>query len=77
MPMDYSKLIGRIIEKFGSRTAFAEAMGMKTEALSRRLNNKANFQTEEYIKASELLDIQPKEFYVYFFTPKLRKIEVS
>ena len=77
MPMDYSKLIGRIVEKFGSRTAFAEAMGMKSEALSRRLNNRASFQTDEYIRACELLDINPKEMHQYFFTPKLRKIEVS
>ena len=31
MLMDYSKLIGRIIEKFGSRTAFAEAMGLTVD----------------------------------------------
>lgn len=72
MLMDYSKLIGRIIEKFGSRTAFAEAMGLKTEALSRRLNRGKSFETEEYIKACELLDIPPKDMYLYFFTPKLR-----
>jgi hypothetical protein len=72
MPMDYSKLNGRIIEKFGTRSAFAEAMGWKLEALSRRLNNKTPFYTEEYIRACELLDIQPKEIYAYFFTPKLR-----
>lgn len=72
MPIDYSKLIGRIIEKFGTRIAFAEAMGWKSEALSRRLNNKTSFQTDEYIRACELLDISPKEIYAYFFTPKLR-----
>ena len=72
MPIDYSKLIGRIIEKFGTRTAFAEAMGCKMEALSRRLSNKTKWQTDEYIKACELLDIQPEEIYAYFFTPKLR-----
>lgn len=72
MPIDYSKLIGRIIEKFGTRTAFADAMGLKLEALSRRLSNKARWQTEEYIKASDLLDIPPEEIYAYFFTPKLR-----
>lgn len=72
MPIDYSKLIGRIIEKFGTRSAFAEAMGKKLEAISRRLNNKAQWQTEEYILACELLDIQPEEVYAYFFTPKLR-----
>ena len=72
MPVDYSKLNGRIIEKFGTRGAFATAMGWKLEALSRRLNNKTRWQTDEYIKACDLLDIQPKEIYAYFFTPKLR-----
>ena len=72
MPMDYSKLLGRIIERFGTRSAFAKAMGLKCEALSRRLNNKADFKTEEYIRACELLDISPKEISIYFFTPKLR-----
>lgn len=72
MHIDYSKLIGRIIEKFGTRTAFADAMGLKLGALSSRLSNKARWQTEEYIKASELLDIPPEEIYAYFFTPKLR-----
>ena len=72
MPMDYSKLIGRIVEKFGSRTAFAEAMGLRSDALSRRLNKGTDFRSEEYIKACELLDIPAKEMHLYFFTPKLR-----
>ena len=72
MLIDYSKLIGRIIEKFGSRTAFAKAMGWKLEALSRRLNNNAKWDPEDYIRACELLDINPEEIYAYFFTPKLR-----
>lgn len=72
MSMDYSKLIGRIIEKFGSRTAFAEAMGLKSEALSRRLNKGKSFKVEEYVKACELLDISPEDMHLYFFTPKLR-----
>lgn len=72
MPVDYSKLIGRIIEKFGTRTAFAEAMGKKSEAISRRLNNQTKWQTDEYILACALLDIKPEEVYAYFFTPKLR-----
>lgn len=72
MPMDYSKLKGRIIEKYGTRTAFADAIGMTMESLSRRLNNGANFKADEYIKACDLLDIPPKEMHLYFFTPKLR-----
>ena len=72
MPMDYSKLKGRIIEKYGTRTAFADAIGMTMESLSRRLNNGATFKADEYIKACDLLDIPPKEMHLYFFTPKLR-----
>lgn len=72
MPVDYSKLVGRIIEKYGTRNAFAKAMGWNMEVLSRRLNNKTSFNTDEYIKVCELLDIPPKEIYTYFFTPKLR-----
>ncbi len=72
MAMDYSKLIGRIVEKFGSRTAFAKAMGMTDDALGRRLNHGARFKSMEYIKACELLEIHPKEMHLYFFTPKLR-----
>ena len=72
MPMDYSKLIGRIIEKFGTRTAFAEAMGMGNEALSRRLKKGTSFKAMEYIKACELLSIPPEEIHSYFFTPALR-----
>lgn len=72
MPMDYSKLKGRIIEKYGTRTAFADAIGLTMESLSRRLNNGANFKADEYIKACDLLDIPPKEMHLYFFTPKLR-----
>ena len=72
MPMDYSKLIGRIIEKYGSRSAFADAIGLTQEALSRRLNNGTSFRTDEYIKACNLLDIPPKEMHLYFFAPKLR-----
>lgn len=72
MPMNYSKLLGRIIEKYGSRASFAEAIGLKQEALSRRLNNGTTFRAEEYIKACDLLDIPPEEMHLYFFTPKLR-----
>ena len=72
MLIDYSKLNGRIIEKFGTRSAFAKAMGWNSEVLSRRLNNRTSFHTEEYIRICTLLDIHPKEIYDYFFTPKLR-----
>lgn len=72
MAIDYSKLKGRIVEKFGTRSNFCAAMGMSFEMLSRRLSGKTPFSTAEYIKACALLDIQPEEMSAYFFTPKLR-----
>ena len=72
MAVDYSKLIGRIVEKHGTRAAFADAMGMTAEKLSRRLNGRSDWNINEYIKACELLDIPAQEMGAYFFTPKLR-----
>lgn len=72
MPKDFSKLIGRIIEVFGTRKAFAEAMGFTPEQLSRRLNNQTQFDSDEMAKAIDLLEIPPQEIYAYFLTPKVR-----
>ncbi len=69
---DYSRLRGRIVEKFGSFTAFAKATGMKKSNLSLKLSNKARISYEEMLawSAPDKLDIDPSQLYVYFFTPK-------
>ena len=72
MEFDFSKLLGRIVEKFGTRSAFAAAMDLADSALSNRLNNKVPFDTDEIYKACELLDIDPQEIPAYFFTLKVR-----
>lgn len=72
MEFDFSKLLGRIIEKFGTRSAFAEAMGLAESALSNRLNGKMHFSADEIYLACRLLDIDAQEIPVYFFTPKVR-----
>ena len=69
---DFDKLIGRIVEKFKTRAAFAEAMGMRPVTLSERLNGKSGFRADEIPKAAKLLDIQTEEIGAYFFTPKVR-----
>jgi hypothetical protein len=68
MAYKYDKLIGRIIEKFGSRRAFAAAMHMTGESLSKKLNNHRCFDQREITLACKLLDIQDSEVSVYFFT---------
>lgn len=69
MPFDYSKLRGRIIEKFGSIKAFAKAYGITNVSMSRKLNGRTAISPNDIKKmsASELLDIQPEEYHEYFF----------
>ena len=68
MDYDYSKLIGKIKEKFGTQAAFAEAMEMGESTLSLKLNNKAEWTQDEMSKAMDLLDIDHSEVRAYFFT---------
>ena len=69
---NFDKLLGRIIEKYGTRKAFAAAMEMSESSLCDRLNGKIPFKTEEIWKAAKLLDIRSEEIGEYFFTPKVR-----
>lgn len=68
--MSYAKLRGRIVEKFGSQSAFAEAMGMRKALLSAKLNNKSEWGFHEVMKACELLVIPLSEAHLYFFCDK-------
>ena len=75
MSFDYSKLRGRITEKFGSIKAFAEAYGLSNVTMSKKLNGKVAVSPEDIVKwsAPELLDIQPSEYHLYFFVKKVHK----
>lgn len=72
MAKDFSKLIGLIIEKFGSRNAFCAALGKSPEWLSRRLNNQTPLDSNDIIAFVELLGIDPRDINTYFLTPKVR-----
>ena len=71
---DFSKLRGRIIEKFGTCAAFAEAVGLPESSLSNRLNNRVQIDAEEIMLWSrpEMLDIPAENIHIYFLTPKVR-----
>ena len=68
--MSYAKLRGRIVEKFGSQSAFADAMGWRKALLSAKLNNKSEWGFAEVIKACKLLEISLSEAHEYFFCAK-------
>lgn len=73
MSFDYSKLRGRIVEKFGSIKAFSDAFGLSYVTMSNKLNGKVAISPADMVKMSEpeLLDIQPCEYHLYFFKPKV------
>lgn len=74
MAFNYSKLIGRITEKYGTRRAFASAIDMAESALSARLNNVTPFKADEIKKicASDILDIPDEAISEYFFTLEVK-----
>lgn len=74
MKFDYSKLIGRIIEKFGSRKAFAEACGFSENTISKKLSGKMGITTNDIVNWSspELLDIDSSDIPEYFFANRVQ-----
>ena len=72
---DYSKLRGRIIEKFGTMRSFSASMHMHANTLSRKMGNTLVWNQEEMLRAMELLDENPKKIKDYFFVLKVQKAE--
>lgn len=71
---DYSALIGRIIEKFGTRKAFAKAVGYSENTISKKLSGKIPISTNDITEWSSplLLDIPYTEIPTYFFKLKVQ-----
>lgn len=65
--MNYRKLRGRIVEKYGTINAFADAIGLSSVAVSYKLNAKRGFKQADIVKWCEALDITPDEIGGYFF----------
>lgn len=70
---DYSKLAGRIREKFGTQKAFAKKLGISEGSLSLKMTNYHYFSQAEIRKAVQLLDLDPGVVTEYFFTQKVKK----
>lgn len=67
MSYNYSKLAGRIVEKFGTQAKFAEAMKLSERSVSLKLNNKVGWKQSEILDASKLLGFSQVEIPDYFF----------
>lgn len=69
MKFNYNKLRGRIIEKFGSINAFADAYGISRQTMSAKINGRVSISTEDIVKMSspDFLDIHETDYHEYFF----------
>ena len=74
MAYDYSKLEGKIIEKFGTRESFAKESGITAKSIYDKLNNKTIWKQPEISKAMDLLSIPGEDIELYFSKRKLRKL---
>lgn len=68
---DYSRLKGRIIEKFGTAGEFAAAIGISLNSVSRILNGKQSLKIDELYEWKKALDISDDEVVVFFCTEKV------
>lgn len=65
--MRYAKLRGLIREKFYTQGAFAEAMGMHSITLSKKLTGQVDWTRQEIEKACDLLGVPTEQIHIYFF----------
>jgi len=73
--INQAKLRGRIVEKFGSQRAFAEAYGISENAMSKKMNGVTAISVEdiERMAMPNMLDISAEEIPVYFFIDKVQE----
>ena len=67
MPYNYKKLLGRIVEKVGTQSKFADLMGLSERTVSLKLNGKVGWKQNEIANACRVLEIHEAEIPAYFF----------
>lgn len=72
MSFNYSKLKGRIIEKYGTQRNFAREMNLSEKTLSSKLKNITSWKNDDISRACDLLEIPMEEIPVYFFEVKVQ-----
>ncbi len=63
----YRKLKGKIVEKYGTQKAFADALDISENSLSLKLNGKTGFSQKDIVKWSLLLGIDQTEYQSFYF----------
>ena len=72
---NYNKLRGRIVEKFGSCSAFADRLGMYRQVVSYKLNGRIGITRDDIVVWRDLLDIEQDEIGIYFFDLESKKLD--
>lgn len=72
---DYSKLIGKIKENFNNRKDFAKLIPLSLNSLSKKLHNKVPFTSSEIYNMAQVLNIDPIEISIYFYTTRVEKVQ--
>lgn len=67
------KLEARIVEKFGTQKAFAQAIGASRSAVCRYIKEGHDWRGSTLIKAIRVLEIPQEEIEAYFFEPRVAK----
>ena len=73
MPFDYSKLAGKITERYGTRGSFATAMGFSSRTMSLKMSGKVPWKQTEIARACSLLSVSDREIPSYFFAEKVQR----
>lgn len=74
MEINYNKLKGRIIEKYGSFYNFADALGVSKVSLSKKMNGHSGFSRDDIVKWCGLLSIDRNDLEAYFFATDLNEV---
>lgn len=67
MRYKYRKLRGRITEIFGTQAAFALALGLSKNSVSKKLTGKTEFSQSDVEQWAKLLNIQRSEYGEFFY----------
>lgn len=72
MPYNYSALLGKIVEKYGTQARFSDAIGISEHSISQKLNGKTEWKQSEMDLACRLMGISKDDIPKYFFTVKVQ-----
>lgn len=71
MEYEARKLKGRIVEVYGTQGAFADAIGLSENSVSRKINGVVSFSREDILRWCDMLNIDREHIGEYFFAQKV------